>query len=88
LERCFENLNKNNIKVKHFRADSASYQIDVINALEGWVKYFYIRMMDFEDIRQACSQIKEWKTIQINHEMKEVIGILYQPKIVVTRIEL
>jgi hypothetical protein len=23
-------------------------------------------MMDFEDIREACSQIVEWKTIRIN----------------------
>lgn len=92
LERCFENLNKHNIKIEHFRADSASYQIDVINAMENWVKYFYIRMMDFEDIRQACSEIKEWKTIRINHEIKEVASIQYQPnhckkahRIVVTR---
>ncbi|MDZ4668888.1 MAG: hypothetical protein SGJ00_13555 [bacterium] len=92
LERYFGNLNKNNIKIEHFRAHSASYQINVINALEGWVKFFYIRTMDFEDIREACSQIVEWKTIRINNEMKEVASILYQPKncnkahrIVVTR---
>ncbi len=29
LERCFENLNKQNIKIEHFRAYSASYQIDL-----------------------------------------------------------
>lgn len=92
LERCFENLTKHNIKVEHFRADSASYQMGVINAMETWVKFFYIRMMDFEDIRQACAGIKVWKTVRINNEMKEVASIQYQPKnstkahrIVVTR---
>jgi hypothetical protein len=92
LERCFENLSKHNIKIEHFRADSASYQMDIINGMENWVKYFYIRMLDFEDIRQACAEIKEWKTVRINNEMKEVASILYQPKkctkahrIVVTR---
>lgn len=92
LERCFENLNKHNIKIEHFRADSASYQMDVINGLENWVKYFYIRMMDFEDIRQVCAKIKVWKTVRINNEIKEVASITYQPKnckkayrIVVTR---
>lgn len=92
LERCFENLNKHNIKIEHFRADSASYQMDVINAMKTWVKFFYIRMMDFEDIRQTCAVIKEWKTVRINNEMKEVASIQYQPKnatkahrIVVTR---
>nr|MBC7612366.1 hypothetical protein [Pseudopedobacter sp.] len=37
-------------------------------------------LMDFEDIRQACSKIKVWKTIRINHEVKEVASIFYQPK--------
>ncbi len=92
LERCFNNLEKQNIKIEHFRADSASYQMDVINAMETWVKFFYIRMMDFEDIRQACAEIKAWKIVRINNEFKEVASIQYQPKnctkahrIVVTR---
>jgi hypothetical protein len=60
--------------------------------MESQVNNFYIRMMDFEDIRQVCSTIKVWKTIRINHEIKEVASIQYQPKnckkahrIVVTR---
>ena len=36
-------------------------------------------MMDFGDVRQACSEIKVWKTIRINHEKKEVASILYKP---------
>lgn len=80
LERCFDNLDKNNIVVEHFRADSASYQKNVIEAIEKRTKYFYIRMMDYADFRLACSTIKVWKTVRINHEKKEVGSIYYQPK--------
>lgn len=92
LVRCFDNLDNDNIKIEHFRGDSASYQIDVIAELEKRVKFFYIRMMNFEDIRQECAKIKEWKTIRINNHKKEVATIYYQPgncdkayRIVVTR---
>jgi hypothetical protein len=30
LQRCFDNLHKQNLKIKHFRADAASYQKEVI----------------------------------------------------------
>jgi len=92
LERCFENLQKYNIAIEHFRADSASYQTGVIETVEKNAKYIYIRMMDFEDIRQECSKIEQWKTIRINHQTKEAASIFYQPancnkayRIVVTR---
>lgn len=92
LERCFGNLNKSSIKIKHFRADSASYQKEVIELAEIHADYFYIRMMDFEDIRECCSEVGHWQAIEINYAKKEVASILYQPfkgekqyRIVVTR---
>ena len=92
LERCFDNLDKQNIKIEHFRADAASYQKEVIEAVEKRAKYFYIRNMDSADFRQACSSIKVWKTVRINYEKKEVASLYYQPgmmsksyRIVVTR---
>jgi len=92
LERCFSNLQKQNITIEHFRGDSASYQADVIEEVEKHVKNFYIRMMDFEDIRQECSKINQWKTVRVNNQTEEVASIFYQPKsfnkayrIVVTR---
>jgi hypothetical protein len=49
-------------------------------------------MMDFEDIRAYCGQIKNWQRVEINYENKEVASILYDPfneehayRIVVTR---
>jgi len=77
LERCFDNLQKHNIEIKNFRADAASYQKEVIEVAEKNAKYFYIRMLDFEDIRANCSQIENWQQVEINYEIKEVASIMY-----------
>lgn len=79
LQRCFDNLGKHHIQVKHFRADAASYQKEVIELAEKNAQYFYIRMMDFEDIRAYCGQINNWQSVEINYERKEVASILYEP---------
>ncbi len=79
LQRCFDNLHKYHIKIKNFRADSASYQKGVIELAEKEARYFYIRMMDFEDIREHCGQINNWDSVEINYEKKEVASILYKP---------
>lgn len=92
LQRCFDNLAKYHVKIKNFRADAASYQKEVIELAEKHTQYFYIRMMDFEDIREYCGQVNNWQTVEINYENKEVASILYEPfdgdrqyRIVVTR---
>jgi hypothetical protein len=92
LNRLFDNLDKHHIKIEHFRADSASYQKDVFDLVTKRAKYFYIRMMDFEDIRMQCGKITDWKKVKINHQDKEVASIDYSPaesertyRIVVTR---
>ncbi len=79
LQRCFDNLKKYNIRIKNFRGDAASYQEEVIREAEINAQFFYIRMMDFEDIRECCGKISHWKTVEINYEKKEVASILYAP---------
>jgi len=92
LQRCFDNLALHNIKIKNFRADAASYQKGVIELAENSAENFYIRMMDFDDIRERCGEIENWQSVEINYENKEVASILYEPfdgvmqyRIVVTR---
>jgi hypothetical protein len=92
LKRCFKNLEEQYINIEHFRADSASYQKEVINLVSKKATYFYVRITDFADIRQHCATIKKWETIEINHEEKEVGTTSYCPfgetnsyRIVVTR---
>lgn len=92
LKRCFENLEEQQIGIEHFRADSASYQKEVINLIVQKATYFYIRITDFANIREHCASIQKWETIEINHEIKEVASLMYEPfggnteyRIVVTR---
>lgn len=79
LQRCFDNLKKRHIQIKNFRADAASYQKEVIELAENNVAFFYIRMMDFEDIRECCGEINNWQRVEINNEKKEVASIRYEP---------
>jgi hypothetical protein len=92
LENCFDNLDKNQIKIKHFRADSASYQQSVIDLVSQRVTYFYIRNINRPGFLAHCGTIKNWETVEINYEKKEVATTLYKPfdgqkeyRIVVTR---
>ena len=92
LQRCFDNLDIHEIEIKNFRADSASYQKNVIELVSQKTKNFYIRIADFEDLRTHCSQIQTWEKVEINYEIKEVASTHYCPfgeqkayRIVVTR---
>ncbi len=92
LKRCFENMKEQRICIEHFRADSASYQKEVIELVCANAKHFYVRITDFADIREHCADIQHWEEIEINHETKEVATLFYAPfkgktsyRIVVTR---
>ena len=79
LERCFENLKESQININKFRADSASYQKEVIELLEENVNFFYIRNTNFKALRTACIAHQTWNEIEINNEKKEVANIKFKP---------
>jgi hypothetical protein len=92
LERCFDNLDSHSIKIKNFRADSASFQASVINLVEKRADYFYIRNMNSQAYRTKCSESVSWKSTRIGNEYKEIASIEYSPagatnvhRVVVTR---
>ena len=92
LKRCFKNLKDNDIKIEHFRGDSASYQKEVLEFLSENAQYFYIRNISSQNFISRCGKIKDWKTIYINNEKKEVASMIYTPfkgefsyRVVVTR---
>jgi hypothetical protein len=92
LQRCFKNLKDNEIEIEHFRGDSASYQKEVIEFIGQNAHYFYIRNISSQNFISQCGKIKDWKTICINNQKKEVATIIYTPfkgkfsyRIVVTR---
>jgi hypothetical protein len=92
LGNCFDNLDKNQIKIEHFRADSASYQQSVVELASQRATYFYIRNMNSAGFLAHCGKMENWETIEINYEKKEVATTIYKPfdgtkeyRIVVTR---
>jgi len=93
LERCFDNLDQYGVEIENFRADSASYQKEVINLVSNRAKNFFIRITDFKGLRAHCSKIGNWEELEINYQLKEVATTLYKPfkedkeyRIVVTRV--
>ena len=92
LERCFKNLKDNGINIDYFRADSASYQKNVIELVEKNATHFYIRNSSSQKFITQCGAKKDWEKVEINYETKEVASINYAPfegektyRIVVTR---
>lgn len=92
LEKCFKNLDDNQINIEHYRGDSASYQKGVVRFLENRC-YFYIRNSNSLSFSVACSQADVvWEKAEINYQMKEIASIQYTPfggtkpyRVVVTR---
>jgi hypothetical protein len=79
LTRCFDSLEKEGVSIAHFRADSASYQKEVIDLVNEKAGCFYIRISDCANLRTQCAGIKHWETIEVGYIQKEVASILYAP---------
>ncbi len=97
LQRTFSLLETQSVKIKRFRADSASYQKDVIGLVTHKSQYFYIRAMRCADMEQQISRIpvKAWQKVRLGVQEMEVAEIKdYQPfggeetyRLVVSRIK-
>lgn len=92
FENCFTNLNNNGIIISYVRADSASYQKDVIDTIEKNKAKFYIRNVSCQSFRDSCIAHQQWEKVIYNNEVIEVASIDYKPfkedrsyRVVVTR---
>jgi hypothetical protein len=66
LERMFQLLADHKIKVKAFRADSASYQFSTINTVTKYTERLYIKAVANEAICEAINKIEEWAEIEVD----------------------
>lgn len=64
----------------------------MIEFLSENVRYFYIRNISSQNFISRCGKIKDWKTIEINNEKKQVATMIFTPfngkfsyRVVVTR---
>lgn len=92
FENIFKNLNNNNIIISFVRADSASYQKEVIDLIEDNNALFYIRNISSQSFRDTCITHKKWTKTTYNNENIEVASVDYKPfggdksyRVVVTR---
>ena len=81
LEKCFAGLKDNSIHIEHFRSDSAAYQKKVVEVVEKNCAYFYIRIDDSQNLRDAIKDLPEadWKSTTINHKSVEVADTPFFP---------
>jgi hypothetical protein len=66
IERMFQTLESQNIGVDTFRADSASYQLLTITAINKHVEKFYIRARISQAMLDAISSIEDWEELEVN----------------------
>jgi peroxiredoxin len=74
LKQCFETFKKNGIQIKHFRSDSAAYQKEVVQQAEKYCRYFYIRIDESQNLRDAIKDIPEhhWQSITLGYQKVQV----------------
>jgi hypothetical protein len=77
LERAFSNLKGNGISIGRFRADSASYQKNVIDVVEGHSRSFYIRAMRCAKMDDMIGSVAvdDWEKVRLGIQEMEVADI-------------
>jgi len=72
LERVFRLIDSKQVKkIRHFRADAASYQYDVVALLKEKVDYFYIGCRN-SHVEKYFPQVDNWKTMEDKNGPLEV----------------
>jgi len=80
LERLFEVLDKSAIKIKKFRADSASFQWRIMRLLEGKGIKYYLRGAKNQGVVRQIAKIDNWQSVDIEGKENAFRGsIKYSP---------
>jgi len=82
LERAFEHLASNQITIARFRADSASYQKEVVKVVEANCNSFYIRAVRSAGMEQQIGALsgEDWKQVRLRLQKMDVAELgQYRP---------
>lgn len=79
LSRMFKLLKINNIKIKAFRADGASYSLSAINEIQKNVGLLYVRCSMSAALNEAIAKIEKWDELIINNRKVYRGSILFTP---------
>lgn len=78
LQRSYQCLANEGIKVNRSRLDAGSYAKDIIDVVDKNSKLFYIRANKSTDIFEQILQIKDWQEIELNYKKYEVASIVFK----------
>jgi hypothetical protein len=79
LERCFNMLNSNDININRSRMDAGSYSKEIVEVVEKYSNYFYIRANRCQSLTSTLLQNQNWEKVEINNIIYEVCSIEYEP---------
>lgn len=63
LKRMFLHLQQQGITVKRFRADSATYGLNMFQVIEEFSETFYVRTRTSDALEKAIAEVNEWVSI-------------------------
>lgn len=79
LDRCFNMLESNDIRINRSRMDAGSYSQKIVDVVARHSRLFYIRANRCDTLTDRLLEHKDWKKAEINHINYEVCSIDYQP---------
>lgn len=79
LERCFNLLESNDIRIHRSRMDAGSYSQNIVDVVARYSRLFYIRANRCDTLTDRLLEHKEWEKVEINPINYEVCSIDYQP---------
>ncbi|MDZ7720814.1 MAG: IS1380 family transposase [Balneolaceae bacterium] len=74
LDRLFERLNTHDVSIGRFRADSASYQQDVVDLVQTHTNQFYIRAKRSAEMLRQIGALDQddWRSVKLNWQPMDV----------------
>ena len=79
LARMFSLLDQQNIKIYAFRADGASYQMEVINLISKNVEKLYMRACMSDALAREIANIDNWEEVNLGTEIGYRGDIIFTP---------
>lgn len=78
LERAYQVLKSQNIKVNRSRMDAGSYSKEIVEVVANNSKLFYIRANKSSAVFEQILKITDWGTVEINYKKYEVASIEFK----------
>ena len=79
LTRMFKILKEQKISIKNFRADGASYQLDIVDLVQKHVSNFYLRSNINSTLAKVIASISDWEQVKVGNEQAYRGETIYTP---------